>query len=87
MERKTKNIISITIIVLLVIGIILTIHFARVNGSKNFVNDRNIQIFEKPEDIRTIEEIGSEIDAVVAELMQQETPTIPMLTRFMGGNK
>ncbi len=47
MERKTKNIITISLIVILIIGIVLTVHFAKTSGSKNFVNDRNIQMMDR----------------------------------------
>lgn len=40
MDKKTRNIIAIIISVLLVLGIILTIHFAREDGSRDFrIND------------------------------------------------
>lgn len=46
MDKKTKNIIAIVIIVILFVGIILTFHFGRVNGSKNYINDQRIQMFD-----------------------------------------
>ena len=51
-----------------------------------YINCLKAPKFEKLEDIRTIEEIGAEIDDIVEEFMKEETPAIPKLTRFMGGN-
>ena len=51
-----------------------------------YINCLKAPKFEKLEDIRTIEEIGAEIDGIVEEFMQEETPAIQRLTRFMGGN-
>ena len=45
MDKKTKNIVSISVIVVLIISIILTIHFANSSNKNDFINGRGMPSF------------------------------------------